>query len=57
MKIQEAIQILERHNLWRRGADVPQQDPAEIGMAIEMVLHEVKQCLKINELISKTKEK
>lgn len=39
MKINKAIKILERHNKWRRGAETIQQDPKEIGVAIETVIN------------------
>jgi len=31
-------EILAVHNRWRRGDDIPQQDPKEIGKAIDSVL-------------------
>lgn len=42
MKILKAINILENYNKWRRGADVSQPNPTEIGVAISEVLREVK---------------
>jgi len=42
MKVEEAIEILERHNEWRRGAEIPQEDPKIIGEAIDVVLKELK---------------
>ena len=38
MKLQSAIQILKRHNEWRRGAEIDQVDPKLIGMAIDTVV-------------------
>lgn len=38
MKIEKAIRILEEHNKWRRGAEIPQQNPAEIGIAIDTII-------------------
>lgn len=42
MTIDEAIEILELHNQWRKGADIPMQNPTIIGMAIDLVIMELK---------------
>ncbi|OQA47727.1 MAG: hypothetical protein BWY47_01366 [Bacteroidetes bacterium ADurb.Bin302] len=42
MTIDEAITVLELHNSWRKGADIEMQSPTKIGMAIDMVLCELK---------------
>lgn len=46
MNIQEAIEILEKHQAWRRDSSVPpqtdMQDPAKIGKALGLLLAEVK---------------
>ena len=42
MKIDEAIEVLELHNQWRKGAEVEMQDPVRIGMAIDLVICELK---------------
>jgi hypothetical protein len=42
MTIDEAITVLELHNMWRKGADIEMQSPTKIGMAIDMVLCELK---------------
>ena len=34
----EAAAILRQFNVWRRGADVPQPDPREIGKAIDAAI-------------------
>lgn len=39
MKINEAVRILKRHNKWRKGAEIGQQDPKEIGVAIETLVN------------------
>ena len=31
MKIEEACAILKRHNEWRRGAEIEQENPTQIG--------------------------
>lgn len=42
MKIEEAKLILKEHNEWRRGAEIKQQEPALIGIAIDLVLEYLK---------------
>ena len=32
--------ILKRHNRWRRGAEIPQEDPKTLGDAIELIVLE-----------------
>lgn len=39
MKIKDAIEILKKHNRWRRGDEtIEQMNPAEIGKAIDTVI-------------------
>lgn len=38
MTIDEAIEVLELHNKWRKGADIEMQSPVKIGMAIDLVI-------------------
>lgn len=45
MKIEEAIEILERHNEWRRGAEIPMAQPSILGEAIDVVIKELKRLL------------
>ena len=42
MTIDEAIEVLELHNQWRKGADIPMETPIRIGMAIDLVVCELK---------------
>lgn len=42
MTIDEAISVLELHNRWRKGADIEMQSPTSIGMAIDLVVCELK---------------
>ena len=42
MELQQAIELLENYNKWRRGAEIPQPNPTEIGVAISVVLEKVK---------------
>lgn len=38
MDIKEAIDILDRHNRWRRGADIDMIPPKALGNAIDTVV-------------------
>lgn len=38
MEVQEALRLLEYHNKWRRGADIPMLNPTILGIAIEKVV-------------------
>lgn len=42
MTIKEAIAILELHNEWRRGANIPLQNPTLLGTAIDIILTHLK---------------
>ena len=55
MTIDEAITVLELHNSWRKGADIEMQSPTNIGMAIDMVLCELKSLMKEREVINNNK--
>ena len=45
MTWQEACEILELHNQWRRGAEIEMQDPKLIGIAIGRKTEpEIKRC-------------
>ena len=57
MTIDEAITLLELHNSWRKGADIEMQSPTKIGMAIDMVLCELKSLMKEREIINNNKTK
>ncbi len=37
--INDAVEILRKHNLWRRGGDDPMTHPREIGVAIDTVVN------------------
>lgn len=43
MKTEEALQILQTFNAWRRGAEIPRPDPVEIGKAIDTAIEKLKQ--------------
>ena len=42
MTLQEAKQILTAHNEWRRGAEIYMINPAQVGIAIDVILNELK---------------
>lgn len=50
MKVKEIIRVLHAYQKWRRGANIPQPDPKEIGRAIDGAIRELRNCqrLKIN---------
>jgi hypothetical protein len=37
MTPKQAVKILRFYNRWRRGAEIPMQEPAKIGLAIEVL--------------------
>lgn len=41
MNTKEAIEILKRHNDWRKGADTEQEHPVKVGDAIDLVVSRV----------------
>jgi hypothetical protein len=41
MTLKQAIEILEAHNAWRRGEDVPMIAPEQIGQAIDVVVSDL----------------
>ncbi len=45
MTKEEAIKILELHNQWRKGAEIPMENPVRLGMAIDIVVCELKSLL------------
>ena len=51
MKLSEAIEILEKHNLWRRDNNVPSiyesTDPKDLGIAIEIAIEYLKKVEKL----------
>lgn len=38
----EALKILIAHNAWRRGAEIPQAHPREIGRAIDVAIEHLR---------------
>lgn len=46
MELSEIIKYLEYYQSWRRGADIPQPDPVELGKVIDYVIEHLKGNLK-----------
>jgi len=46
MELQEAVNVLEHHKMWRKGEDVEMSDPKKLNLAIDIAIRE----LKINNL-------
>lgn len=46
MTLSEAIQVLEDHNIWRKGAETSPTDPAQLTEALELALETLKNVLK-----------
>lgn len=46
MTLPEAVEILETHNKWRRGAETPMTNPVKLGEAIDVVVKKLKNNLK-----------
>ena len=42
MDVQEALRLLEHHNKWRRGADIPMLNPTVLGEVIDIIVKEFK---------------
>jgi len=42
MKNETAIEVLTAFNAWRRGAEIPQPNPREIGQAIDVAIEVMK---------------
>lgn len=49
LTLEDAIDILEYHNRWRRGAEIEQQNTTQTGIAIDVLLKRVST---INDIIS-----
>jgi hypothetical protein len=53
MTTPETIKFLENYNRWRRGADIPQPDPKELGKAIDHAIMVMKAAMVTNEYLSR----
>ncbi len=40
MTLKEAIELLQKHQQWRRGADIDMQNPTQLGIAIDILIEE-----------------
>lgn len=43
MTYEQALAVLKHHQQWRRGADIPMQEPSEIGEALDVAINLLKQ--------------
>lgn len=43
MTTQEAVEVLEQYNKWRRGAEIEMPDPKRIGEAINVAINTLKE--------------
>jgi len=43
MTTQEAVEVLEQYNKWRRGAEIEMPDPKRIGEAINVAINALKE--------------
>ena len=43
MEIQKALELLEYHNKWRKGADVPMVHPKDLSEAIDTIVLKYKE--------------
>ena len=42
MQLKEAIEQVKEYQAWRRGAETPQPNPTQLGIAIEILIENVK---------------
>ena len=43
MDVQEALMLLEHHNKWRKGADIPMIKPNVLSEVIDTIIREYKE--------------
>ena len=55
MKVKEIINQLHNFQKWRRGADIEQPDPTEIGKAIDGAIRELRNFQRLKMKIEKMK--
>jgi len=48
MQLKEAIEILQKHNEWRRGSEIEPTDPKLLGIAIDTVILHMKYKIFLN---------
>ena len=49
MTIKEALKIVNEFNQWRRGAIMPQPNPKNIGIAIDVLIENTEKILKLKK--------
>lgn len=42
MQLKEAIEYVENYQRWRRGAEIEQPNPTKLGIAIDILIENVK---------------
>lgn len=42
MNLKQATDILEAHQIWRKGGETEPTDPTQLGIAIDVILKELK---------------
>ena len=50
MELSEAKNLLSDYNKWRRGEEIPQPNPTQIGIAIDVVLAELDRPKEMNDI-------
>jgi hypothetical protein len=46
---QEDLDFIKNYQAWRRGAEIPQPNPTEIGIALDKLIAYCEMCMKLNE--------
>lgn len=53
MTVKQAINVLKKHNNWRRGGRLNQQDPKIIGEAIDVAIVMLEVALKTDPVLNR----
>ena len=53
MTVKQAINVLKKYNNWRRGGRLVQQDPKEIGEAIDVAIVMMEVALKTDPVLNR----
>lgn len=56
MKLEAAIEIIKTHNKWRKGAEIEQTDPINLGLAIDLVVNHYENNQLITAIVENTTE-
>ena len=46
---QEDLDFIKNYQAWRRGSEIPQPHPTEIGIALDRMIAYCELCIKLNE--------